>query len=108
MDAFELSQVLTQQAKSGQHYLEFIRVPSLSVGVYVLAAGAADTQQPHTEDEVYYIADGHATITVAGEDRPVQPGSIVFVAAGVDHRFHNITEELQVLVFFAPAEDSQA
>ncbi len=108
MDAFELSQVLAEQAESSQHYLEFIRVPSLSVGVYVLPAGAVDTQQPHTEDEVYYIAEGRAAVTVGAEDRPVQPGSIVYVGAGVEHRFHTIREALKILVFFAPAEGSQA
>jgi quercetin dioxygenase-like cupin family protein len=43
-------------------------------------------------------------ITVGDEDRPVQPGNILFVAADVNHRFHSITEDLLLLVFFAPAE----
>src|SRR3712207_4430718 len=89
-------------------YLEFLRVPSLSVGLYCLPAEGTDPQQPHTEDEVYYVVQGHATIRVAAEDRPVGPGSIVFVAAGVEHRFHTIQEDLVILVFFAPAEYSAA
>jgi mannose-6-phosphate isomerase-like protein (cupin superfamily) len=78
------------------------------MGVYRLPAGGRDPQSPHTEDEVYYVVDGQAQIRVGEEDRSVGPGSIVFVAAHVDHRFHSIEENLTVLVFFAPAEYSQA
>lgn len=108
MDAFELLSLLDVQAKSGQRYHEFLRQPSLSMGVYVLPAGGVDLQSPHTEDEVYYVASGRATIQVGDEDRSVGPGSIVFVAANVEHRFHSIEDDLIVLVFFAPAEYSQA
>ncbi len=74
------------------------------MGLYVLKAGGIDPQQPHSEDEVYYIAAGRGMIRVGGEDQPVEAGSVVFVAAGVEHRFHSITEDLHILVFFAPAE----
>jgi mannose-6-phosphate isomerase-like protein (cupin superfamily) len=108
MDAVELGQLLAQRAERGEPYLEFLRVPALSVGLYELPAGAVDRQQPHTEDEVYYIVRGHGAVRVADEDRPVQPGSLIYVAARVEHRFHSITEDLAILVFFAPAEYSQA
>lgn len=104
MQAFALSSLLTEQAQSDERYLEFLRVPSLSMGLYVLPAGGVDGQKPHNEDEVYYVVRGRAQINVAGEDQPVEPGSIIFVAAHVPHRFHTISEELAVLVFFAPAE----
>jgi mannose-6-phosphate isomerase-like protein (cupin superfamily) len=104
MDAFELRDVAEERAKLGKRYHEFLRVPSISTGLYVLGAGQDDPQQPHTEDEVYYVVSGRATIRVAEEDRPVQPGSVVYVAAGVPHKFHTIEEELQLLVIFAPAE----
>jgi len=108
MDAFELLPLLETQAKSGRRYHEFLRQPSLSMGVYVLPAGGVDAQSPHTEDEVYYVASGRAQIKVGDEDRAVGPGSIVFVAANVEHRFHSIEDDLIVLVFFAPAEYSQS
>lgn len=104
MDAYELPVLMQNQRDSGKLYFEFLRVPSISMGVYTLPAGATDPQQPHTEDEVYYITHGAATIRVGDEDRPVVPGSIIYVAANVDHRFHTITEDLTVIVFFAPAE----
>jgi quercetin dioxygenase-like cupin family protein len=107
MEAFELSELMAQQGESGRLYLEFLRVPSLSVGLYRLPAGGTDPQQPHTEDEVYYVAGGGGMIRVGAEERAVQAGSVVFVAANVEHRFHSITEELTILVFFAPAEYSR-
>ncbi|MBM3123756.1 MAG: cupin domain-containing protein [Chloroflexi bacterium] len=104
MQAYELSQLLSQQKDSNQLYLEFLKVPDLSIGLYILPAGGTDPQSPHTEDEVYYVVSGRAMIKVADEERAVHAGSIVYVAKNVKHRFHSIEEELTVLVFFAPAE----
>jgi len=106
MDAFELSNLLSQRTDSNKRYLEFLKVPDLSMGLYVLPTGGVDSQSPHTEDEVYYVVSGRAKIKVADEDRAVQNGSVVYVAKNVEHRFHSIEEELTVLVFFAPAEYS--
>ena len=106
MQAFELTKLIPQQQNSKKAYLEFLKVPDLSMGLYVLPAGGTDQQSPHTEDEVYYVVSGKAQIKVADEDRAVQAGSIVYVAKNVEHRFHSIEEELKVIVFFAPAEYS--
>ena len=108
MNSFEVPTLLAEQARTGQAYLEFLRVPSLSMGVYRLPAGGVDPQSPHTEDEVTYVVSGRALMRVGDEDRSIGPGSIVYVAASVPHRFHAIEDELIVLVFFAPAEYSQA
>jgi mannose-6-phosphate isomerase-like protein (cupin superfamily) len=105
MDTFELPQ-LFRDRPAGHNYFELIRVPALSAGLYVLQPGEPDKQGPHTEDELYYVVGGRATIRVGTEDRPVAPGSAVFVPAGAEHHFHSITAELQVLVVFAPAENA--
>ena len=107
MDAFEISEVAAERLRRGTRYYEFLRKPDISTGLYVLAAGADDPQQPHTEDEVYYIVRGRAAIRVGDEDQPVGPGSVVYVAATVPHRFHSITEDLEVLVVFAPAQHTR-
>lgn len=107
MQAFDIIELISQQKQQDKLYLECLRVPSLSVGVYTLAAGDQDPQQPHSEDEVYYVVSGKARIQVGEEDQAVEAGSIIFVAAQVEHRFHSITEDLSVLVFFAPAEGIQ-
>ena len=108
MQAFELTQLIFQREATNKLYFEFLQVPDLSMGLYVLPAGGTDPQSPHTEDEVYYVVSGRAKIKVANEDRDVQAGSIVYVAKNVEHRFHSIEEELKVIVFFAPAEYSNS
>ena len=97
MNAFEITQLISQREAGGKLYLEFLKVPDLSMGLYVLPAGGTDPQSPHTEDEVYYVVSGKAQIKVADEDRAVQAGSIVYVAKNVEHKFHSIEEELQIL-----------
>ena len=107
MIAFEYGEISQQQAESGKPYLQFINEGTMSLGLYVLAAGSNDTQSPHVEDEIYYVVAGRGAIVVAGERRPVQPGSIVFVAREVEHRFVDIDEDLSILVFFAPEHEPQ-
>ena len=92
------------QDRTGELYLEFLRRDPLSCGLYVLEPGADDPQGPHQEDEVYVVLAGRARLTVAGRDKPVGPGSVVFIARTVPHRFTDVTGHLSVLVFFAPAE----
>jgi mannose-6-phosphate isomerase-like protein (cupin superfamily) len=108
MEAHELADIAARRAASGRPYLEFLTVPDLSIGLYVLAPGEPDLQQPHTEDEVYYVVSGSGRITVGDEVRDIRTGSVVFVAATVPHRFHDITEQLNLFVAFGPAEGSRA
>lgn len=110
MDAnfFDTAQLIDEQGRSGQDYLEFLRVPALSAGLYTLAAGSIDMQQPHTEDEIYYVISGSAAFRAGSEEYPVRAGSILYVKANLEHRFHSISEDLRVLVLFAPAEHSNA
>ncbi|MDX6594397.1 MAG: hypothetical protein QOJ13_3593 [Gaiellales bacterium] len=106
MDAYELEEIEQRRSAGGRLYEEFLSVGSMSAGLYVLGAGATDPQSPHDQDEIYHVVSGRGRIRVAGEDRDVGPGSVVFVPAQVEHRFHSIDERLQLLVFFAPAESS--
>lgn len=101
---FTAAEVEQQRAASGKLYREFLRVPAMSAGLYVLPAGATDSQRPHHEDEMYYVVRGRARFRADKEDVEVSAGSVLFVAAEVEHRFYDIAEELAVLVFFAPAE----
>jgi mannose-6-phosphate isomerase-like protein (cupin superfamily) len=108
MDAWELAELLDRRAGTGRPYLEFLRRPSLSLGLYVLGRDATDLQQPHTEDEVYYVVSGAGRVTVGDDSRDVAAGSVIVVAASVPHHFHDVTEQLEIVVFFAPAEGSAA
>ena len=105
---FEMSDVLERRQESGELYLEFLNRSTMSVGVYALAAGSTDPQQPHTEDEIYYVLDGRGRIRVDDDDLDVKPGSVIFVAARQNHKFHSITEDLRLLVVFAPARGTGA
>jgi quercetin dioxygenase-like cupin family protein len=99
-----LPEIDEQRSESDQSYREFLRVPTMSAGLYVLPAGGTDRQKPHREDEMYYVVRGRARFQAESEDREISAGSVIFVAAQVGHRFYDITEDLAVLVVFAPAE----
>ena len=98
---FASDELVKRQRESDDPYLEFLEVPSLSCGIYSLPVGAEDPQTPHDEDEVYYVMSGRARLRVAGEERLVGPGSILYVAAAAEHSFVEIEEALTLLVFFA-------
>jgi mannose-6-phosphate isomerase-like protein (cupin superfamily) len=103
-EIFPVSELRARRERSGEQYLEFLRIPAMSVGLYSIPAGGVDPQTPHREDEIYYVIRGRASFTLAGRDRPVEPGATIFVAKGVDHRFHSVKEDLDLLVVFAPEE----
>lgn len=97
--------VARAKAAADGYINDAVRSELLSVGVYVLAAGAVDDQTPHEEDEVYYAVRGRARFEVDGEEHSVGPGSLLFVRAGAGHRFKDIEEELVLVVFWAPPHD---
>ena len=96
---FEIPELL--ERASSAPYLEFLRVPALSCGIYRLPAGAKDLQGPHDEDEVYYVLSGRARLRVGEEERQVGPGTVLYVAATSEHSFVEIIEDMTLLVFFA-------
>ena len=100
---YDLDDLKAQREQSGKPYLEFLRTPTLSMGLYVLKMGVTDLQAPHTRDETYHILRGRAMCRIGDEERPIQAGTILFIRAGVEHRFHSITEDLDILVFFEEA-----
>ena len=108
MDAFTLSEALRRQQAGGRPWLELLSVRDLSCGLYVLPAGGVDDQQPHTEDEVYVVLAGRGRFTAGDETRDVAPGDVIFVAARTAHRFHDVAEELRIIVVFGPAEHTRA
>jgi mannose-6-phosphate isomerase-like protein (cupin superfamily) len=101
---FAMPALVEQSEAKRSPYFEFLRVASMSAGVYRLPAGGNDEQAPHGQDELYYVVEGKARIRVGSNEQAVSAGSLVFVAAGEAHRFSGITEDLSVLVVFAPAE----
>jgi len=104
---FPLAEIRERRKRTGALYLEFLRMPAMSVGFYSLHVGGVDPQTPHREDEIYFVIHGRGAITIAGRDWPVETGMTIVVARGVDHRFHSVTEALELLVVFAPEESPE-
>ena len=107
-EAFDLARLVEKCEARGTPYLEFLRVPQLSCGIYSLAAGAHDTQSTHDEDEVYLVLKGRGQLVVDGEETELSEGSIVYVPADAPHEFIRIEEDLSLLVFFGSGGPSGA
>jgi mannose-6-phosphate isomerase-like protein (cupin superfamily) len=99
---FEHGELRRRRAEAGRPYFEFLRSATFELGLYELAAGSEDTQQPHDEDEVYVVLSGRGRFLVDGEDVAVGPGSLLFVEKHAVHRFHSIEEDLSIVVAFSP------
>jgi len=105
---FKLAELVEKCEGRDAPYLEFLRVPALSCGIYQLAAGAEDQQASHDEDEVYFVLKGRAKIVQGGKTESVAPGSILYIPADTEHRFVEIEEDLSLLVFFGSGGPSGA
>jgi mannose-6-phosphate isomerase-like protein (cupin superfamily) len=102
MDSFQVDEQFAKLAAGQDDFAHFFSVDKLSLTVVRWLAGTVDDQRPHAEEEVYYVVRGRGRLTVAGETEDVGPGSIVYVGARVEHHFHDIVEDLEALVFWAP------
>lgn len=104
MKVFRLEELEAERAANDGAYLQFLRERNMSAGLYALDAGSTDPQKPHGQDEIYLVVSGRASITVGMETTQVARGSVVYVPAGVPHKFHHISEDLRVMVIFSPPE----
>jgi mannose-6-phosphate isomerase-like protein (cupin superfamily) len=105
---FQLDDLLARKQGIKSPYLEFLRVPSLSCGIYTLKVGAKDLQGPHDEDEVYLVLSGRGRLRVNDSDHAVERGSVLYVRATSEHSFFEIDEDMTLLVFFASGGPSEA
>lgn len=103
MNVFAFDKAAAEMRARDEIWSEPLRVPAMSVGVYLLCAGSEDEQTPHDEDEIYYVVRGRAVLRIGSSTRAVAPGDCIFVAAGQTHRFEDISDDLELLVVFAPA-----
>lgn len=106
MYVFDMDAVRRALEAMDSNWKEFMRVGSFSAGVYRLKAGEADGQKPHGEDEIYFVTKGRARFAAGETVQDVAAGSIIYVEAGRDHRFADISEDLEALVVFSPPEGS--
>jgi mannose-1-phosphate guanylyltransferase len=108
MDPIQITDVIERLDQEDELFIEFVHRDSMSLEVYRLEAGGTDPQDPHTEDEVYYIVSGTAKIQIGDNAHPVEEGDVIFVEREVEHYFFDIDEDLVTLIFFAPPYGSLA
>jgi mannose-1-phosphate guanylyltransferase len=107
MKPINITDIIDRQREQDGLFIEFLRRNSLSMEVYRLPVGSKDPQNPHTEDEVYYVLKGEAKIQIDDAIHPVEKGDIVFVERGSEHFFFDIEADLITLIFFAPARGTR-
>lgn len=83
-------------------YAEPFTHGSMRLGMY--APRGHDPQQPHEQDELYFIVAGSGTFVNGEERTSFGPGDALFVAAGSEHRFEDFSDDLATwVVFWGPA-----
>lgn len=108
MEPIRIDDVIERLDDEDESFVEFLRRDSMSLEVYRLEAGATDPQDPHAEDEVYYVVSGSAKIQIGDDAYPVAEGAVIFVEREVEHYFFDVEEDLVTLIFFAPPYGSLA
>jgi mannose-6-phosphate isomerase-like protein (cupin superfamily) len=83
------------------HWQEIYNGETIRAGIYLLKAGAKDDQKPHEFDEIYWIEKGVAKIRIGENDFNIKKGDVIYVQAQQVHYFHDITEDLEILVLFS-------
>ena len=99
-----------QPPSSGEpnDWIVHLSTSDLSLGTYSIPADGVDDQTPHTEDEIYVVKTGRATLVTPSGTAPVGPGSVIYVPAGEEHRFTDVTDDLALIVVFAPPYGSRS
>lgn len=100
-EAFSMGDAIEEMDVAAKGWWALLERPSMTLGVYRVAADATDDQEPHELDEAYYVVQGKANFTAGGRTLGVERGAVLFVAAGTPHRFHDVEEDLVALVFFS-------
>ena len=98
---FDLSRLASKLESEGGYFLDFLKIRNLEAGIILLHPNEADTQEPHSEDELYYVIKGNAWMEMGKKKIEVKEGSIIFIPAGLRHRFYGNREDLYVLYVFA-------
>ncbi|MEM7105307.1 MAG: DinB family protein [Bacteroidota bacterium] len=87
-------------------FVKLLEYGSMEVEIYVPVE--EDFQQPHTRDELYVIISGYGTFQNGDIRHPFSPGDVLFVPAGVAHRFEEFTDDFKTWVIFYGPEGGEA
>lgn len=103
---FSLADALAQlPGPDGKRFASIFERGSLQVEIY--APRDRDEQMPHPKDELYVVMQGKGTFVNGASRNPFEPGDVIFVPAGVVHRFEDFTDDLVVWVFFYGPEGGE-
>ncbi len=89
----------------GKRFATVFQHGALSVEIY--APRGSDQQTPHTRDEIYFVAAGNGEYVCGDTRNKFGPTDLLFVAAGIEHRFENFTDDLAVWVLFYGPEGGE-
>jgi mannose-6-phosphate isomerase-like protein (cupin superfamily) len=91
--------------KSVETFVKVLAHGSMSVELY--RPVNIDPQTPHNQDELYVIISGSGIFNLNGEVGPFQQGDVLFVPAGIEHRFLDFTEDFATWVIFYGPEGGE-
>ena len=94
----ELAHRALAAAGADKAFVTLFQHGSLEIELY--RPRGEDPQQPHRRDEIYVVISGHGVFFNSGERHPFAPGDVLFVPAGVAHRFEKFSDDFATWVFF--------
>ncbi|MFT6051034.1 MAG: mannose-6-phosphate isomerase-like protein (cupin superfamily) [Halioglobus sp.] len=106
MDSFTISNALQSLKSEEEPYKELLRHGSLTIEIY--KPECIDHQESHSQDEVYVVASGSGIFVNGVSREKFEPGELLFVPAGVVHRFEDFTEDFSTWVIFYGPEGGEA
>ena len=100
-----VEQAVALPTPEGQRSVEVLSHGTMVVKYY--APRGRDEQTPHTRDELYVVAQGHGTCIIGDKEHPFGVGDVLFVPAGVPHRFEDFTDDFGTWVIFYGPEGGE-
>lgn len=91
--------------KAGETFVKVLEHGTMSVELY--RPVNIDPQTPHKQDELYVVISGSGSFNLNGEVSRFQQGDVLFVPAGIEHRFLDFTEDFATWVIFYGPEGGE-
>lgn len=84
--------------REGVPFIEAFSHGTMSLELF--APRGKDWQSPHAQDEIYVIVEGIGEFVNNGERTTFKRGDVLFVPAGIEHRFENFSDDFATWVIF--------
>jgi mannose-6-phosphate isomerase-like protein (cupin superfamily) len=92
--------------EKNQSFTVLLRHGTMQVEYF--APKEVDRQTPHQQDELYVIASGESRFYRAGEYIQCKKNDVLFVPAGMEHRFEDFSTDFATWVIFYGKEGGEA